>query len=358
MVLHLVSLSKSSNNLHRIVAMQFLLLRALCAEDVLPDQIDVTWLKTIWKFQGEKWIEKFCRKQKFRVIDPIKSIAAAPIESRRSLFEEFQRQRKTDILFNCGGQFKQLDEIPNMDKPLMKAVQDLFGRFYEFLGHVTDKSWNGYEFSHGRCICKESYKNDLGQSNHGVCPYCDGPNIAPELDHYYPKSKFPFLSCSPLNLVPACHLCNQIGAKGDRIALTLNAQSPSADWLHPFFRPASSQTEIRLNGNPGDPKPQLSSPDADEQKRLSNHEGLIKNLGKHWRTILAHEFDLLKRRLNRRSGEHKELNDLVVTELEDQLAERGKSAWSLVKAALCQAILDQRPGYVEEFEQPNVLGFE
>lgn len=51
-----------------------------------------------------------------------------------------------------------------------------------------------------------------------VCPYCNRQYITPiykkrgkvraDLDHFYPKSKYPYLSMSIHNLVPACKFCN------------------------------------------------------------------------------------------------------------------------------------------------------
>jgi hypothetical protein len=51
-----------------------------------------------------------------------------------------------------------------------------------------------------------------------VCPYCNKNYIhtiqavtgksRPELDHYYPKSRLPFLALSLYNLIPSCHTCN------------------------------------------------------------------------------------------------------------------------------------------------------
>lgn len=54
-----------------------------------------------------------------------------------------------------------------------------------------------------------------------VCPYCDRQYIftvtggksritRPEIDHFYPKSKYPYLSCSLYNFIPSCHICNHI----------------------------------------------------------------------------------------------------------------------------------------------------
>lgn len=52
-----------------------------------------------------------------------------------------------------------------------------------------------------------------------VCPYCnnedietiiaEGAETRPDLDHYYPKSKFPFLALTLSNLIPAGSRCNQ-----------------------------------------------------------------------------------------------------------------------------------------------------
>lgn len=57
-------------------------------------------------------------------------------------------------------------------------------------------------------------------ANYRICPYCQqayamtvireesGRRFRPTLDHYYPKSRFPFLSLAIHNLVPSCYTCN------------------------------------------------------------------------------------------------------------------------------------------------------
>ncbi|ACM92198.1 conserved hypothetical protein [Nautilia profundicola AmH] len=54
-----------------------------------------------------------------------------------------------------------------------------------------------------------------------VCPYCNRNYIfnykennnnlktTIELDHYFPKSKYPYLALNPYNLIPICHTCNK-----------------------------------------------------------------------------------------------------------------------------------------------------
>lgn len=54
-----------------------------------------------------------------------------------------------------------------------------------------------------------------------VCPYCNRlyitalrkKKVRPQLDHFFPKSKYPYLALSLYNLIPSCSVCNQ--AKSD-----------------------------------------------------------------------------------------------------------------------------------------------
>lgn len=61
-----------------------------------------------------------------------------------------------------------------------------------------------------------------------VCPYCNRSLITPidegggkktatgELDHYYCKSRYPYLAVSLYNLVPSCGICNGKSRKGEK----------------------------------------------------------------------------------------------------------------------------------------------
>lgn len=80
---------------------------------------------------------------------------------------------------------------------------------YELL-YKKDKSWNAYE------LCKKISLT--------VCPYCNRQyiftvkrrkewTVRPQLDHFFIKTIYPFLSCSFFNLIPSCPFCNE--GKGD-----------------------------------------------------------------------------------------------------------------------------------------------
>lgn len=66
---------------------------------------------------------------------------------------------------------------------------------------------------------RDNYGAKLQQENDiFLCPYCqrnyvnviqkDKLTIKPDLDHFYPKGKYPFMSATLENLVPSCQVCN------------------------------------------------------------------------------------------------------------------------------------------------------
>ena len=357
MALHPVKLPKNARDIRRIVAMQKLLLKALCADPLDSSLINEAWLRDVWSFQDESWIKKFCRKRTFSILEPIAEIAKVPLDARRALYDEFCYQIRVKRLFDAGGQFRKLDALTGVTSHLANQVHRVFIRFYEFLSHEAKADWNGYEFADGHCIRNDSYKNALDESNRpelAVCPYCDGSNDEPDLDHYYAKESFPFLSCSPWNLVPACSHCNKLIAKGRQLALTPGVAEPTSEWLHPFIRPASKAVEIRLSGSPKNSIPQLYSPDPAEQVKLNNHTALIKTLGIRWTKVAAMSFDRLVREVNNGVADTGEaIETLVARRLRDHKQGRGRDVSSMVHAAVCQSVLEQRPEYLQEFATPN-----
>lgn len=68
-----------------------------------------------------------------------------------------------------------------------------------------------------------------------TCPYCNrnyiyttskNRKIKPEIDHFYPKSKYPQLALSYYNLIPSCKSCNGFGAKEEKDPYTENLINP------------------------------------------------------------------------------------------------------------------------------------
>lgn len=89
-----------------------------------------------------------------------------------------------------------------------------------------------------------------------VCPGCDGrpPSVSDgkiheDLDHFFPKSRYPLLAVHLLNLTPLCKDCNQT-YKGSKDAIADNNDQVADvhclhDIFHPYLRPA--QPEVAIN---------------------------------------------------------------------------------------------------------------
>lgn len=91
-----------------------------------------------------------------------------------------------------------------------------------------------------------------------ICPYCgstsiavfykdDGTAIRPPIDHFFPKSKYPFLAMNFFNLIPVCPICNNAPAKG--IIDPLADDGETLYLQHPYiFDDAMFTFDIEYNG--------------------------------------------------------------------------------------------------------------
>ncbi|NJL19525.1 MAG: hypothetical protein HC901_04625 [Bdellovibrionaceae bacterium] len=119
--------------------MQRLLLKALCVDPLDPATIDENWLAGIWRGQTEDWIQRFCRKAKFSILEPIRKIAGLPPAERQAIYADFKRCCRTKDVFDAGGNFCRLNTVPGLSANGAEAAKEAFLRFYTFLG-VEQKS--------------------------------------------------------------------------------------------------------------------------------------------------------------------------------------------------------------------------
>ncbi len=364
MALHPLKLPRQAALLYRVVALHKRLLKALADPALVAGTVDTTWVKNVWSELGSEWVRKFCeRKHDKRTQEArIQVIAAATAAARGALYDEFCRQNRVRTLFAAGEDFRDLCALPDVDAELAKAVREYFKVGYARFSHSTQDKWPGYALPGQRTLCNRDYKDAFCSKSPTsvVCPYCDGEIGTQKLDHYLSKKDFPLLACSPRNLVPVCNSCNEIAAKADRPAITEGNPRSMDDWLHPFFRPASPSVCIELSGTPKDAIPRLHSTDLAEQVRLDNHTNLIQTLSKRWTNQASSYHDELVGKVKRRRNGHpaRSIDDIVCEQLKDHLAVRGRSPSTMIKAAVCQAVLDRRAEYLEEFDDSNAVALD
>lgn len=91
-------------------------------------------------------------------------------------------------------------KFQTLEKKANDILKGVFENFYETKWDKIDE-YNRYDF--------------VEKHNMKTCPYCnrgyifivDG-NLRPEIDHFFPKSKYPYLAMSFYNLIPSCSQCN------------------------------------------------------------------------------------------------------------------------------------------------------
>ena len=130
-----------------------------------------------------------------------------------AFYKDFLRRR--DAMYACiEAQEKKRMNKKKLTKKRKKILDNhvtsliLYAFGYEDFNEGTAfgvAEWNAYVY--------------MKKMNVNVCPYCNRQYIftigskddkkgRPDIDHFYPESNFPYLSCSLYNFIPSCHYCN------------------------------------------------------------------------------------------------------------------------------------------------------
>ena len=103
------------------------------------------------------------------------------------------------------------------DRKCMETFAGQFGPFTtKEANKLLDKVFRYTNFSNRKVV-----NEILREMEVPVCPYCNRlyitalkrKKVRPQLDHFFPKSKYPYLALCLYNLIPSCGVCNQ--AKSD-----------------------------------------------------------------------------------------------------------------------------------------------
>jgi len=129
---------------------------------------------------------------------------------------------------------KELKSILNKDvKKLNAYIKDISRQFPD----MTNPQSNIFKIIK-YIFVQSGYESKISNSNDNLiayrlikelgiktCPYCNRNYISyiknaekqtrPQLDHFYPKSLYPFLACSFYNLIPCCSACNLMKSDDD-----------------------------------------------------------------------------------------------------------------------------------------------
>lgn len=122
-------------------------------------------------------------------------------------------------------EYNDIDKIIQSDKEYLNDILDVFG-YQKF---VNSHGWINKDMEMEEYYRIDNFEKDENNFKWGayayvlslkikVCPYCNRNYITPlyseegkmraDLDHFFAKSKYPYLSISLFNLIPSCKYCN------------------------------------------------------------------------------------------------------------------------------------------------------
>lgn len=360
-MLHRLNVPSCHIHLEWIVQLQRRLLAALCDPNATSSQVTLDWVLACLADLNPQWVTAFCRR-KDRIanigktmLEHMQALAAFSAIVKQQLLNAFDNDQLFPLAFDpVSPQVCVLCDITFLNAEETKAVRGFLESFYDpnFYASV------GYYIPQGDGsklhFHKDKYLERFNAENPDVlvCPFCDGSREGAQIDHFYPKSKYPSLSCHPLNLVPICKNCNDRANKGEKVPLTPNAPDPMADWFHPYLRPAAGTFQIKFQNHPEGTTPVLVSSDAQNQTRLNNLASLI-NLEERWRNQLS----LKVRSTQRMIAKHKErAGALTESELCAKLSEWAENAeceyglqpYSIVSAYYLTSVAAKEPETFDE----------
>lgn len=160
-------------------------------------------------------------------------------------------------------------------KPLMVACYDLLGDGFPCHEHA--------EKLNRRDVVTMFWQEN--RSTLDVCPACDGepPRVTrirafSDVDHFFPKSLYPFLAVHPYNLVPICTDCNRY-FKRDSDPIGNHRRETLVDIFLPYRRPAIQSIQVHTNRGPcGEYRIQVHEPIYDSQGNIPRRWDNLKNI--------------------------------------------------------------------------------
>ncbi|CAA6827181.1 MAG: Unknown protein [uncultured Sulfurovum sp.] len=145
------------------------------------------------------------------------------------------REGLSDETVNCLNHLDNEKEIQNLlsanSFQLKLYIAFFQDKYPTSIGMANQKKedWNELYKILRENIFEQEYKNWGTRTTYGAyafvetlglksCPYCNrnytftvnnkNGKLRPEIDHFYPKSVYPFLAMSFYNLIPSCQICN------------------------------------------------------------------------------------------------------------------------------------------------------
>ena len=194
--------------------------------------------KTVTSYSGiyDYYNSKFLKQDKSKIL--FRKVIGNKINGKR-LAENIDNLISTKSMRYIKTQFKyyliQYNQLNHLNFSIVERkvdddLKEIFSKYFYEKFFVSETIWNlliGNTYDRKIFHSKFKKENDLN-----VCPYCDTDTITnngnKEIEHFLPRSKYPFLSMHPYNLISSCHSCNK-------------SEGKSANYFTPIISPFNKQ---------------------------------------------------------------------------------------------------------------------
>ncbi len=277
----------------RIVVLQRRLVRRLCA---LPEgaTVDLQWLSDVaWPRVDREWIQRFWTNSGGERQSLLSTIASANQGPKQEFIAVMREQHAFRHCYAQNGavRLRKTDRDYWTQSPVHEAMRRLLLAF--------DDPWLnkslGYPVSIQGAPEKLTKELYVRAPRARICPYCDGELQSVEVDHFLPKSAFPFLSVHPDNLIPSCHESNKGDRKGDKVPLDWDEADQASQWFHPRLRTARNRFTVDFVEKPDRTLGiELSAIEVADAKRVENLDGLFR-LSEYWGAAIMDDIQTIQR---------------------------------------------------------------
>jgi hypothetical protein len=206
--------------------------------------------------EGQGEVGRWLWKKRVIIAKPIVELLVIPHENKRRLLRVFDHDTSLEPLFNRARAVRLLYRSTSLKYEAAKTiVKQILLSFYEDI--LADDGVPGTVLDEVEALDHQSFLRSYrkSQGKIRVCPGCDGQGlqvqgdtIRANIDHFLPKSEYPFLAIHPLNLAPFCTDCNQV-RKGSKDALASPGVQSLRDIYHPYVRGAHDDIRVVVTLN-------------------------------------------------------------------------------------------------------------
>jgi hypothetical protein len=189
--------------------------------------------------------------RKNTISNPLFALAQIPIHAKNAILPAYDADTDLEAAFQRG-EFAYF-VVPSNNKPALEFVKRIMQSFYtNVLAIGVDADVLNEKENLTRQMVLRAFVTAQESNSMLVCPGCDGSppeeeadgTIREDVDHFFPKSRYPFLTIHPLNLTPYCKHCNQDYKKAKDPLKVKNGTPTIAlnDIFHPYIH------SVRDNG--------------------------------------------------------------------------------------------------------------